>query len=49
MLWLGEVRLNSARFKFLTAVLLKLESWGMMGVFRCVISYQNQRKMVLSK
>ena len=33
MVWVGEVRLNCARFKVLSAVLLKLESWGKMGFF----------------
>ena len=34
MVWVGEIRLNSARFKVLTNVMLKLKSWRMMG-FLC--------------
>ena len=48
MVWVREVRLNRARFKALTLVLLKLESWRMIGFFRCVSSYQYQWKMVLN-
>jgi hypothetical protein len=49
IVWVGEIRLNSARFKVITAALLKPKSWRMMGVFffRCVNIYQPQRKMVL--
>ena len=50
MVWVGEVRLKSARFNVFTAVLLELKSWRMTDVFffRCVDSYQSNGNGVAS-